>query len=129
MGYSADCVVTPDVTGKSRPTPFMLFECMRQMNVYPPCTVVKVGDTALDMMEGKNGGAWSIGILKGSNLLGLTQQEYENMDQENLEKCKKEAAKRYREAGADIVIDSILDLPEAILEINRRLEKMEEAVK
>ena len=46
-----------------------------------------------------------------------------------LEKCKKEAAKRYREAGADIVIDSILDLPEAILEINRRLEKMEEAVK
>lgn len=61
--------------------------------------------------------------------MGLTQQEYENMDQENLEKCKKEAAKRYREAGADIVIDSILDLPEAILEINRRLEKMEEAVK
>ena len=66
LGYEADCVVTPDVTGASRPTPFMLYECMRRLNVYPPSAVVKVGDTVVDIQEGKNAGAWSIGILISS---------------------------------------------------------------
>ena len=127
QGYEADCVVTPDVTGASRPTPFMLFECMRQMKVYPPCTVVKVGDTVVDMQEGKNAGAWSIGILTGSNLLGLSQEEYETMDPEKLQKRKSETAEIYRKAGADMVIDSISDLPAAIDELNRRLETREES--
>ena len=42
-GYTPDCVVTPDATGIGRPSPFMLFECMHRMNVYPPCHVVKSG--------------------------------------------------------------------------------------
>ena len=124
-GYKADCVVTPDLTEAGRPTPFMLFECMRQMNVYPPCEVVKVGDTVVDIQEGKNAGAWSVGILEGSNLLGLTREEYEAMDPEELRKCKYDAAECYRKAGADIVIDTILDLPEAVAELNRRLIKRE----
>lgn len=127
LGYQADCVVTPDVTGVGRPTPFMLFECMRQLNVYPPSRVVKVGDTVVDILEGKNAGAWSIGILEGSSLLGLSKEEYDGMDEETLDKKKREAAESYCRAGADIVIDSILDLPKAIQELNHRLEKMEEA--
>ena len=123
LGYQADCVVTPDVTGLGRPTPFMLFECMRQLNVYPPRSVAKVGDTAVDMQEGRNAGAWSVGILTGSNLLGLSQEEYEAMDSAELEKRKEKATERYREAGADLVIDSIWELPAAIEELNRRLQK------
>lgn len=129
MGYEPDCVITPDVTGMSRPTPFMLFECMKQLNVYPPCTVVKVGDTVVDMQEGKNAGAWCVGILAASNLLGLSREEYEAMDREELERRKEEAAETYRRAGADIVIDSIMDLPAAIEELDRRLAKMEESEK
>ena len=125
LGYEADCVVTPDVTGMGRPTPFMLFECMRRMKVYPPQAVVKVGDTVADILEGKNAGAWSVGILTGSNLLGLTEEEYEAMEPEQLKQCKRKAANRYREAGADLVIDSIRELPLAVEEINRRLAKKE----
>lgn len=121
LGYEADCVVTPDVTGASRPTPFMLYECMRRLNIYPPQTVVKVGDTVVDILEGKNAGAWSVGILTGSNLLGLTQAEHDTMAPAELEARKRLAADRYREAGADLVIDSIRDLPAAIDELNRRL--------
>lgn len=129
-GYKPDCIVTPDVTGAGRPTPFMMYECMRRLNVYPPCAVVKAGDTITDIREGKNGGAWSIGILTGSNLLGLTKEEYETMGQEELAQRKEEAKKRYMEAGADMVIDSIRDLPQAIREINRRMqeEKKDECV-
>ncbi|HIU48786.1 MAG TPA: phosphonoacetaldehyde hydrolase [Candidatus Avimonoglobus intestinipullorum] len=129
MGYQADAVVTPDVTGAGRPTPFMLFECMRQLDVYPPRAVVKVGDTVVDMLEGKNAGAWSVGVLTGSNLLGLSQEEYEQMDSEALESRKRETADVYRKAGADIVIDSIRDLPDAIDKLNRQMEKMEETAK
>ena len=125
LGYAADCVVTPDVTGKGRPSPFMLYECMRQMNVYPPCRVVKVGDTVVDMEEGKNAGAYAIGVLTGSNLLGLTQEEYDAMDPLALNRKKKEAALCYLHAGADLVIDSIRELPEAIAVLNRRMAKGE----
>ena len=121
LGYEADCVVTPDVTGASRPTPFMLFECMRRLNVYPPRAVVKAGDTVVDILEGKNAGAWSVGILTGSNLLGLTREEYEAMAPDLLALRKQEAAQRYLDAGADLVIDSITELPEAVAELNRRL--------
>lgn len=127
LGYEADCVVTPDVTGASRPTPFMLYECMRRLNVYPPCAVAKVGDTIVDIQEGKNAGAWSIGILTGSNLLGLAQGEYEAMAPDELECRKQEATKRYLEAGADLVIDSIRDLPVAVAEINRQMAEKEAA--
>ena len=57
LGYQPDCIVTPDVTGAGRPTPFMIFECMRQLNVYPPAAVVKVGDTVVDILEGKKRGS------------------------------------------------------------------------
>ena len=127
LGYEADCVVTPDVTCASRPTPFMLYECMRRLNVYPPSAVVKVGDTVVDIQEGKNAGAWSIGILTGSNLLGLTQAEYEAMAPDELEQRKQAAAERYLEAGADLVIDSIRELPDAVAEINRRMAEQEAA--
>ncbi|HJC67183.1 MAG TPA: phosphonoacetaldehyde hydrolase [Candidatus Enterocloster excrementigallinarum] len=125
LGYEPDCVVTPDVTGYGRPTPFMLFECMRRLQVYPPETVIKVGDTIADILEGKNAGAWSVGILTGSNLLGLTEEEYQAVDPETLRQKKCLAADRYRESGADLVIDSITDLPLAVEEINRRLAKKE----
>ena len=126
-GYTPDCVVTPDATGIGRPSPFMLFECMRRMKIYPPCHVVKVGDTTVDMREGKNAGAFSIGILTGSNLLGLTPEEYRTMPAEELARRKEQAAARYRDAGADLVIDTIRELPEAIETLNRRLADTEEA--
>lgn len=119
LGYEPDCIVTPDITGLGRPTPFMLYECMRVLNVYPPKTVVKVGDTITDILEGKNAGAWSIGILAGSNLLGLTKEEYEAMPKAELEILKEVTTKKYKEAGADIVIDNMTELPMAISTINK----------
>lgn len=124
-GYEPDCVVTPDVTGASRPTPFMLYECMRRLNVYPPSAVVKAGDTITDILEGKNAGAWSIGILTGSNLLGLTQEEYDGMDAEELAERKEETRQKYLDAGADVVIDNITELLQAIRDINERLRQGE----
>ena len=73
----------------------------------------------------KNAGAYAIGVLTGSNLLGLTQEEYDAMDPLALNRKKKEAALGYLHAGADLVIDSIRELPEAIAVLNRRMAKGE----
>ncbi len=125
QGYEPDCIVTPDITGLGRPTPFMLNECMRVLNVYPPKKVVKVGDTITDIHEGKNAGAWSIGILVGSNLLGLTKNEYDSIPAAELDVLKDMTTKKYLEAGADMVIDNITDLPQAIEKINQMMANEE----
>ena len=124
-GYAPDCIVTPDITGHSRPTPFMLYECMRKTGVYPASQVVKVGDTIVDILEGKNAGAWSVGILVGSSLMGLSQEEYDNATEAELEARKDAAWKAYLDAGADLVIDSIQDLPAAIDLLNARMAHKE----
>lgn len=124
-GYAPDTVVTPDITGHSRPSPFMIYECMRRSNVYPASHVVKVGDTVMDILEGKNAGAWTVGIIIGSNLMGMSQEEYDAAEKEDIARKKKEVEQIYLEAGADYVIDSIRELPETILKINLRLAEEE----
>ena len=54
-----------------------------------------------------------------ADLLGLTKAEYDGLSEEE-RKTKKEAARRkYLEAGADLVIDSIRELPEAVEKLNK----------
>lgn len=126
-GYSPDCVITPDITRHSRPSPFMVFECMRQMNVYPASHVVKVGDTVMDMLEGKNAGAWTVGVLTGSNLVGLSLEEYTNAPKEEIDARKEKAKNAYRKAGTDVILDTMAELPDAIRALNSRLAAREEA--
>lgn len=122
LGYEADVVMTPDLAGDGRPTPFMIYACMQKLGVYPPSAVVKVGDTVVDMQEGSNAGVWSVGVLEGSNLLGLTEEQFRGMSPETLEERMKKAEEIYLEAGADLVIRSIRDLPAAIGALERRME-------
>ena len=119
-GYCPDCVVTPDVVGGvGRPAPYMLFECMRRLNVFPPRAVLKVGDTIADVLEGKHAGALSVGLLQGSNILGFSsEEEYRALPADELKARKQAAAARYKEAGADFVLDSITQLPSLVAAIN-----------
>lgn len=120
-GYAPDCIVTPDQTGGlGRPTPFMVYECMRRLNVWPAERVVKVGDTLSDIREGKNAGARSIGILTASNLLGLDAAEAAALPVAEMAALKEKTRAAYLAAGADLVIDRFGDLPAAIVELNAR---------
>ncbi|MGN0856539.1 MAG: phosphonoacetaldehyde hydrolase [Candidatus Spyradenecus sp.] len=121
QGYAPDCIITPDDTGLGRPAPFMIYACMQLFGVWPSARVVKVGDTIADIREGKNAGAWSVGLLEGSNLLGLTREEAATMAPEALAECKAAARARYLEAGADFVLERIHDLPALIATIDARL--------
>lgn len=116
-GYSPDCLVTPDEAGDGRPHPNMIFRNFMALDVFPPRAVVKVGDTVSDMLEGRNAGVWTVGVILGGSELGLTRSEAEAMPASELEARMNETRRTFEAAGADYVIASIEQLPAVIEEL------------
>lgn len=121
-GYAPDCMVTSDNLPAGRPYPWMCYQNAINLEVFPMKHIVKVGDTVSDIKEGVNAGAWSVGILKGSSELGLKESEVNALSPEILADKMEKVARRFKDAGAHYVIDSIGELDNIILKINKRLE-------
>lgn len=120
-GYRVDSMVTPDDVPAGRPAPYMVFRNMERLGVRSVRDVVKVGDTLSDIREGINAGVWSVGVVTGSNEMGLTQEEYAAMPAAELERMKQNVRTRMMEAGASAVIDRITDLPAYIRQLNQQM--------
>ena len=126
-GYEPDCLVTADETGSiGRPYPYMIFRNMEKLGIYPPRQIVKVGDTESDILEGRNAGVWSVGVIVGSSEMGLSWGEYSTLEKDEREKRRRKTAKRFFNAGAHYVIRDMGDLPDLICKINRKLRKEED---
>lgn len=83
LGYAPDFWISPDgVGGKGRPYPYMIFENLKALEVSGVKNAVKVGDTVSDIQEGVSAGVWSVGVVEGSSVLGLSQGEYEALPPE-----------------------------------------------
>ncbi len=121
QGYAPDGLVTPDEMPAGRPYPWMIHENAIRLGIYPMKHIVKVGDTISDIREGLNAGTWTVGILKGSSELGMTEAEVNACDPAALQRKLEEIGQRYRSEGAHYVIDSIGALDPVIEDINRRL--------
>jgi phosphonatase-like hydrolase len=62
-----DYVISSDEVESGRPDPFMIWNIMQRANVKDPARVIKVGDTEVDINEGKNAKClYSIGITTGA---------------------------------------------------------------
>jgi phosphonoacetaldehyde hydrolase len=120
-GYRPDSVVTSSDVPQGRPCPFMCYKNAINLAVYPMEAMVKVGDTVADIQEGLNAGMWSIGVMRSSNDLGLSEPEAASLPPEELEKRLKAISARFFEAGAHYVAENIGQCPEIIREINERL--------
>lgn len=108
LGYTPDCWYSPDSTGNmGRPYPYMIFKNMEQLKVTSVDKVIKVGDTISDIKEGKNAGVFTIGILEGSSLVGLSREEFDALSEEEKDEKLSLAEKKYKEAGADAVVRDI----------------------
>ncbi|MDE5832819.1 MAG: phosphonoacetaldehyde hydrolase [Desulfovibrio sp.] len=117
-GFSPDCLVTADEVPEGRPMPWMCqLNCMR-LNLFPPESIVKVGDTIADIQEGVRAGHWSVGVTRTSNALGYSEEELQKEDPEVIRRKEEALAKEFRGAGAHYVIGSIADLPELCDEIS-----------
>jgi len=121
QGFTPDVMICADEVPAGRPEPWMLFRAMEALRVYPPCAVVKVGDTRADVGEALNAGAWAVGISRTGNYVGLSDEEAEAMPQAELERAVASAAELLRREGAHYVIESIAELPVVLDEIEVRL--------
>lgn len=84
----AQYIGSAERVGASRPDPGMILDAMRQLRISDPAAVLKVGDTVMDMAEGRNAGARTVGVLTGS-----------------------QTEEQLWAAGADFVLPSVKDLP------------------
>lgn len=82
-----DDYISSEEVLRGRPYPFMIDKLMERNNVKDPRSVIKIGDTVTDIMEGKNADCKTVGVLSGS--------------------CSKSVLEKYK---PDSIIDSIMDL-------------------
>lgn len=72
--HKVDCIVASDEVSQGRPYPYMIQKIMKDLQIENAAEVAKVGDTEVDINEGRNAGCkYVIGITTGS----FTRQELE----------------------------------------------------
>jgi len=122
-GYMPELTVCAGDLPAGRPSPLMMWYAMAKLGVWPAASVVKVDDTAPGIGEGKAAGTWTVGIALTGNAVGLSAEELAAQSQTERARLREQAAKELRDA--DMVIDSIADLPAAVAAIDARLAKGE----
>lgn len=110
-GYAPDVWFSPSSTGeKGRPYPYMIFKNMEVLRLKNVRKILKVGDTAADIIEGKNAGVCSAAIVIGSSEMGLSEAEYEALLSIEKEQVCQKTADAFIRAGADQVFNTMSDL-------------------
>lgn len=114
QGYYPDHIIAADEVSRGRPYPYMLQQNLMILDVKDSRNVIKVGDTTVDIKEGLHAGCISVGVIKGSSMLGLTEDEARTMPSHELEQKIRQVRYEMIAAGADYVIESIAELPRLI---------------
>lgn len=122
QGYVRDLDVLPDEVLAGRPAPWMIFRAMETLGVYPPSSVVKVGDTPADIAEGRNAGAWSVGVIASGSGVGLTESAWAALPDGDRSEIVESVRLEFERAGAHASIETLAELPGLIEELERRPE-------
>jgi phosphonoacetaldehyde hydrolase len=101
----------------------MVYNNLVEMGIWPIESVVKVDDTVKGCQEAVNAGCWGVAVSDYSSHMNIDSLEaYEEMSEKEQEACKQMSIKKLmEESGAHYIIDTIVELPEVIKDINERL--------
>lgn len=121
QGYAPDVSVTPDMVGGGRPLPFMMYRNAVDLRAWPLWAFVKIGDTPVDMEEGRNAGAWCIGITETGNEPGLSEQELLTLSPVDRQYRIDAAEMVLTKAGAHFTAASVGECDSLLEEIDRLL--------
>lgn len=120
QGYTPDTWFSPNaVNNMGRPYPYMVFKNLENLKVSSVDAAIKVGDTVADIKEGKAAGMISVGIIEGSSVMGMTQEEYETLSDADKAVQIERVRKVYEDCGADYVINHMSELCELIDKIEQ----------
>lgn len=110
QGYAPDVVVCSGETAEGRPSPLMLWKALVELGAWPAWAAVKVDDAVVGIAEGRNAGAWTVGVAASGNGVGLDHAALAALPPPERAARVAAAADQLRAAGADYVIDSVADL-------------------
>lgn len=121
QGYEPDVTICAGDTPAGRPGPFMALEALVRLSISPVEAVVKIGDTAVDIGEGLNGGMWAVGVAVTGNEVGLTAAEYAALPVDEQRRLSQVATDGLYAAGAHYVVDSLSEIGPVLGSIEERL--------
>lgn len=107
QGFEPDSIVCATEVISGRPSPWMAFESMRKLQIYPAEAILKVGDTVADVEEGLNAGMWTVAVTKTGNELGMTEDEVRKHDSKDLAHRLNQAQQRLLQAGAHATVECL----------------------
>jgi phosphonoacetaldehyde hydrolase len=120
-GYKPEVVLCAEDAPEGRPAPWLIYECMKRFGVYPASQVVKVDDTTVGIEAGVNAGTWTVGITQTGNLVGLSEEEFAGLNEQDQAKLIADAESKMKQVGAHFVIAGVHQLPATIQQINERM--------
>ncbi len=110
-GIAPEWVICADEVAHGRPAPWACFRIAEQCGVYPMSRCVKIGDTPVDMAEGRNAGMICVGLSESGNEVGLGPEALAALPPPERMQRVAAAESRLRAAGASFVLRSVAELP------------------
>jgi phosphonoacetaldehyde hydrolase len=91
------------------------------LQVYPLAGIAKIGDTPVDIQEGLNAGAWSIGVAGTGNRIALSFDDFHALPEAEKESRLADARAELQNAGAHYVVDTLAEVHTVLDDIDARL--------
>ena len=114
QGYAPDHLVCAGETPQGRPTPLMIYKACAELGVWPLSRVVKIDDAEAGIVEGRAAGCFTVGVSATGNGLGLSREELATLSPGDRAARVAEVRGRLEAAGADLVVETVADLPAAL---------------
>ncbi len=111
-GLTVDFSIASDEVPAGRPAPWMIFRNMEALQVYPPSSVIRIGDTVQDVWEARNAGVWAFSLLENSNELRLAKKQYRNSsvaEAIHSDEAREQAIFKYQVAGTHIILQRVTE--------------------
>lgn len=122
-GYVTDYVVATDEVPNGRPHPAQALANVIALGVSDVAACVKVDDTWPGILEGRSAGMWTVALTCSGNALGLSYEEFKDLSLEELAEERARIIKMFEGSRPHYLIDTIVDLPQVIEDINARLAR------
>ncbi len=121
QGYVPDAVASVSDVPAGRPAPWMMHRVLERLDIHPPASVVKFGDTPADIGEGLAAGTWTVGLINCGNEVGLSQAAWEALDPADRVERTLAGRRRLEAAGAHYVVPDWSAVPGILDDIEARL--------
>lgn len=116
QGYHPEVVVCSDEVAAGRPAPWQLFRAAEALGVFPMQQILAIDDSQAGIDAGKVAGCITVAVCATGNAMGMPLDAWKNLPSKEQQERLAPIQTSFIEAGADIVVNSLADLPNLLLE-------------